>query len=173
MKDILETKSRFLYLSACRIFTEQICMHKCVIEKDLFTIFSLSHNQLFIQSAHIFETTDQRSIKISLLKEICQPKPKSPRVVLLSVRKPPPHHTGDDYICSTFRQPRKLSLGMQPYFNPTWRYMESHLICFVNGRWPRLFFKSKTTSIFLENGRRDQFFSNGRQSECYFDLKIT
>ena len=50
-----------------------------------------------------------------------QPKTKSPRVVLLSVRKPHHHTTGDHYIYSTSRQPRKLSFGIQPQLEEIWK----------------------------------------------------
>jgi hypothetical protein len=37
----------------------------------------------------------------------------------LKICTPPPHHTGDDYNFGSYRQPRKLTFGMQPYSNPT------------------------------------------------------
>ena len=66
-----------------------------------------------------------------------QPKTISPGVVLISVRKTTPHHTGDDYNSGSSRQPRKLIFGMQPYSNPTRRNMEDDLNIFENGRRPQ------------------------------------
>jgi hypothetical protein len=73
-----------------------------------------------------------------------QCKTKSPGVVLLSVREttphhPTPHHTGDDYNSGSYRQPRKLTFGMQLYSNPTRRNIEEDLNIFENGRRPQLF----------------------------------
>ena len=77
-----------------------------------------------------------------------QPKTISPGVVLISVRKTTPHHTGDDYNSGSSRQPRKLFFGMQPYSNPTRRNMEDDLNIFEIGRQPQFCF---------EKGRRPQF----------------
>jgi hypothetical protein len=59
--------------------------------------------------------------------------------------------------------------GMQPDFNPTRRNIEDNLH-FENGRRPQFFLNGRRHQIFwqleddlnfLENGRRPQFFGNG------------
>jgi hypothetical protein len=70
-----------------------------------------------------------------------------------------PHHTWSHYISGSFRQPRKLIFGMQPYFDSTRRNMEENLNIFFNGRqthlkkngkWLQIFAKRKTVSMFLK-----------------------
>jgi hypothetical protein len=60
-----------------------------------------------------------------------------------------PHHTTPDVITfhATSRQPRKQIFGMQPYSNPTRRYMEYDLNIVFNGRQPQIF-QMTTTSNF-------------------------
>jgi hypothetical protein len=49
-----------------------------------------------------------------------QPKTTFVGIVLLSVKKPPHHHhPGFHYNLGSFRQPKNMIFGMQPYFNPT------------------------------------------------------
>ena len=48
-------------------------------------------------------------------------------VVLVSVRETTPHHTGDHYNSGSYRQPRKLIMGMQHYLTPSRQNMKEDL----------------------------------------------